>query len=154
MKKNYTIVTSIIIVLLFVGTIIGIFVFYKVPRGQEEFDYLKDYQDNEYMPVYISEEKMAKLYYSDFLTIVKTDLQSAYDLMNYEYKKKRFPSFGSFQSFIGVYNNLTPESYSIVRKDDKEIFYIRLTDGNEIIFVTTGVMIYEVYFDDDTIPIE
>lgn len=154
MKNKYTFITSVIIVLLFIGTIVGIFVFYKLPKVTPEFDYLKNYKDNEYMPAYISEEKMVNLYYKDYLTYVRTDIQKAYDLLNDEYKKKRFPTIDSFKSFIIPFENFTPESYAVELKDEKKVFYIKLTDGNEIIFSTTGVMIYEVYFDEITVNIE
>ena len=58
--------------------------FYKLPKVTPEFDYLKNYEDNEYMPAYISEEKIVNLYYKDYLTYVKTDIQKAYDLLNEE----------------------------------------------------------------------
>lgn len=153
MNKKYNIITGIIIVLLFIGSIVGILLFYNTV-GETEFEYLKDYKDNEYMPVYISEEKMVKMYYNDFLYYLKSDLNGAYNMLNPEYKKKKFPSFLTFQAYVLPYYESSLTSYSLVEKNDKRIFYVKLSDGKEVIFATSGVMKYELYFDDTTISIE
>ena len=89
---------------------------------------------------------MVNLYYKDYLTYVKTDIQKAYDLLNEEYKKKRFPTIDSFKSFIIPFENFTPESYAVELKGEKKVFYIKLTDGNEIIFLMTDVMKVYLFF--------
>ena len=60
MNKHYNIITGIIVALLIIGSIAGIFIFYK-NTSSGDFEYLKNYEVNEYMPIYISEEKMAKI---------------------------------------------------------------------------------------------
>ena len=153
MNKHYNIITGIIVALLIIGSIAGIFIFYK-NTSSGDFEYLKNYEVNEYMPIYISEEKMAKMYYNEFLYYLNNDLNGAYNLLNSEYKKKKFSSFMTFQVYTLPFLTSTLDSYSLVEKNDKKIFYLKLSDGNEVIFSTSGVMKYELYFDDSTISIE
>ncbi len=154
MKNRYNVVVTVIIILLFVMAIAGIFIFYKIPKSSEEFNYLKNYQDNEYMPVYISEEKMARLYYNDYMYYVKNDTETAYSLVNDKYKAKRLTDRVLFEFFILPYNNYELISYHVEEKNEKKIFYLKLSDNHQLIFATTGVMKYVVYFDENTVPIE
>lgn len=153
MTKKYNIIVTIIIIFLFIGSIAIIFLFYNQNKSSD-FEYLKNYKDNEYMPVYISEEKMAKMYYNDFMYYLNADLNGAYNLLNPEYKKAKFASYSAFQSYIQPYYNGTLSSYSVVQQGNKKLFYIILSNESKIIFATSGVMNYELYFDDETISIE
>lgn len=154
MKNKYNLIIGIIITFLVVGSVVTIYLFYNSHNPTPEFDYLKSYEDNEYMPVYISEERMAKLYYNDYKYYLNNDLDEAYDLINEDYRNERFGSFNDFKVFVETLRTSSLDSYSVVDKKEKRLFYIRLEDGNEIIFATSGVMKYEIYFDDVTVPIE
>ena len=151
MNKKYNVITGIIIALLIIGSFAGIIIFFMFDTQPKDFEYLKNYDINEYMPVYISEEKMATMYYNEFQYYLNHDLKGAYELLNPDYKKKRFPSLMTFQAYILPFYNAALDSYSIVAKNDKKIFYLKMSDGNEVIFATSGVMKYEIYFDDTTI---
>lgn len=152
--KKYNIVITVIIVLMVAGVLFGILWFNSSRRPSKEFDYLKDYKDNEYMPAYISEEKMAKLYFNDFMYFVNFDKKGVYDLVNEEYRKKKFSSYEAFENFITAYENSTLESYRVSNETAKRVFYINLNDGRQVIFSTIGVMNYELFFDETTVEIE
>lgn len=152
--KNYNIITGAIIFLLFAGSIFIIVMFNLSTDPNDEFDYLKNYEDNEYLPVYVSEEKMARLYYNDYSYYIHNDISGAYALVDSRYKNKRFSSLDDFKNYIEQYKLATLETYSVDYTDDKVVFYIRLSGGLNIIFVTKGVMSYGVYLDEFTVDIE
>lgn len=137
------------------GVLFGILWYYSRRTPSEEFDYLKNYKDNEYMPVYISEEKMAKLYFNDYIYLVRFDKRGAYDLLSDEYKKERFSgSFEEFEKFITIYEDANLNSYMVTEKDGRKLFYIDLDDGRKFIFSTIGVMNYDVYFEENSVELE
>lgn len=152
--KKYNVTIAVIIILMLAGSITMIFVFNRPSEGTPEFDYLKDYKDNEYMPIYISEEKMASIYLNDYKYYLINDSKTAYDLLNENYRKIKFSGLVEFQSYIESYKNAEIASYSVEHREDKTIFYLKLSDGSSIIFSTSGVMKYEIYFDEMTTSIE
>lgn len=152
--KKYNIVTAVIIIVMLAGAVAMILISNKPITSEPDFDYLKNYKDNEYMPVYISEEKMASIYFNDYKYYLNNDLTSAFNLVNETYQKIKFSNFSQFRNFIEPYANGEVKSYRVDHINGKEVFYLKLTDDSSIIFATSGVMKYEVYFDESTITIE
>lgn len=157
MNKKYNVITFIIIFILILFSILIVYKFNKKDNKnyEEEFNYLKNYQDNEYMPIYINDESMAKIYFNDYKFYLINNIDEAYDLLNPNYRDKRFPSINAFKEYVNNLDlNITIDSYEKKELNDKIVFYLYSENKLIIIFSTEGVMQYEVYFDENTVAIE
>lgn len=154
MKKNYNVIVGIITFILITGSIAVIILFNLPNEDGKEFDYLKNYEVNEYMPVYISEEKMAKIYYNDFVFYLRSDLDRALELINPAYREKRGISKERLNESASAIIDTTLVSYSVRDIEDKKAFFINLSSGQKLVFLTSGVMKYEVYLDDYSVGVE
>lgn len=154
MKKKYNVIVSLITFILIVGSIVVIILFNLPNENRKEFDYMKNYEVNEYMPVYISEEKMAKIYYNDFVFYLRSDLDGALELINPAYREKRGISKERLNEYASSIIDATLVSYSVRDIEDKKAFFINLSSGQKLVFLTSGVMKYEIYLDDYSVEIE
>jgi len=150
-KKNiFMIVVGILILVLLY------FVYnYVTNQKSEDIVYLKNYQVNEYIPTYISDEDMAKIYLNDYIHTMYYDIKAAYDLLDNEYKKKKFGSFNNYEKYVKSLKNSTYEVKKFYKKNIEEytIFGVYDKNGNFFAFKTNGVMQYSVYLDDYTVEI-
>lgn len=156
MKNNNIkkIIIVIVIILVFVG---GYILLDKIINndtlGYDE--YLKNYEVNEYIATYVSDEDMAKIYLNDYIHNMYYDIEHSYNSLDEEYKNKKFGSLESYKNYV---NGLTYTSYSVARYYKKEengyiIFYVYDQNENFFAFKTKGVMQYKVYLDNYTIEI-
>lgn len=121
--------------------------------GYSEF--LKNYEVNEYIATYVSDEDMAKIYLNDYIHNMYYDVETAYNLLDKEYKNKKFGSLDSYKMYV---NSLNFTTYNLVRyyktSDDGYLtFGVYDNNGNFFAFKTNGVMQYKVYLDDYTVEI-
>ena len=98
---------------------------------------------------------MARIYLNDYVHTLFTDTEFAYNLLDEEYKNKKFGSYESFQNYV---NSLPESGYNLLKyyKKDKKgytIFGVYDKNDNLFIFKTKGVMQYSVYLDDYTVEI-
>ena len=152
-KEFKNVVIFAIILLGFVGAYIILDKYFNKEEVDKEF--LKNYEVNEYIPTYISDEDLTKIYLNEYVHIMYSDVERAYELLDTEYKEKKFGSFDAFQIYV---NSLTYTSYKLDRfyvdNKGKYIIYGAFdTNGNIFIFKTNGVMQYTVYLDDYTVEI-
>lgn len=122
-------------------------------RGEEYIMNPKTYGVNEYSPVNISDEQMATIYLNDFKYNLLNDINYAYELLNVEYKNKKFDSINSFINYINGlnFNNMIVDKYSV--SAGKDFITVYTKDNNKYIFKVISVMEYEVYLDDYTVEI-
>ena len=122
-------------------------------RGEEYIMNPKTYGINEYSPVNISDEQMANIYLNDFKYNFLNDVNYAYQLLNENYRNKKFGSINNFASYINGlnYNNITVDRYSV--SSDNKFITVYTKDNNKYIFKVISVMEYEVYLDDYTVEI-
>ncbi len=156
MNKNpikYGIIIAIII-LVFVG---AYFIISKLTEdnslGYEEF--LKDYEVNEYIASYVSDEDMAKIYLNDYIHNMFYDVEKAYNLLDEEYKTKKFGSLDNFKSYVDglEYSTYVLSRYYKKDTDGYIIFGVYDKNGNFFAFKTKGVLQYTVFLDDYTVEI-
>lgn len=156
MNKNpikYGIIITIIIVV-FVGAYFILSNFLKDDSlGYEEF--LKNYEVNEYIASYVSDEDMAKIYLNDYVHNMFYDIEKAYNLLNDEYRTKRFVNLEQFENYV---YSLDYSTYDLARYYKKDvdgyiIFGVYDKNGNFFAFKTKGVLQYTVYLDDYTVEI-
>lgn len=148
------IIIGIVIVLVFIGVYFLLKYFTKEDLGKKE-TFLKNYKVNEYIPTYISDEDMAKIYLNDYIHNMYYDVNKAYDLLDNEYKNAKFGSLESYKNYV---KSLNYKTYKLARYYKKEvkgsiIFGVYDENSNLYIFKTNGVMQYTVYLDDYTVEI-
>lgn len=103
-----------------------------------------------------NDEDMSKKYFSDYIQKLKDDYQQVYDLLDENYKQKRFGSYEKFEKYIkNNYENLTNREMSqyTISYEKNNITIYTCTDqyGNSYIFTASAVMHYTLLLDDYTI---
>ena len=155
-KKNIIILIAILI-------IIGILIFYSVReyrasktiyQSKENEEYVmipKTYGVNEYTTFNISLDTMLKIYFNDYKSIVINDMNEAYNKIDEEYRKIKFPTIESFREYLVKTNfiNFKIDKYST----NEPIYTLYDEKGNMFIFKVEGVLQYKVYFDTETVEI-
>lgn len=118
-------------------------------------EYLKNYKVNEYIPTYVSDEDMAKIYLKDYIHNMFYDIEAAYDSLDTEYKNKKFGSLDNYKKYVYSLNNTSYVVSSYYKKDKNGYIYFGVYDtfGNTYVFKTKGVMQYSVFLDEETVEI-
>lgn len=161
-KKN----KFILIVVIFVLVLVAVY-FYREYKASKEIyyeSYLDDkeyvmipktYGINEYSPVNVTDEQMAKIYLNDYTQNMYFDKEYAYNLLDEEYRIKRFGDISSYIEYVNSLDHLlyTVERYYVERDGKQRTFWIYDQAGNLFVFKVEGVMQYKVYLDDSTVEI-
>jgi len=156
-KKSY--------IWLVVLVIIGLLVFYgiKIYRSKKTLvptnNYInytmnpKTYDVNEYNLVNINDRQLAAIYLNDYRNYLKNNIDQAYELLNEEYRSKKFNNIQEFKDYINSINinTMSVEKYNI--SDDKKIIDVYISDNDRFIFKIKSILEYEVYLDDTTVEI-
>lgn len=156
-KKSY--------IWLVVLVIIGLLVFYgiKIYRSKKTLvptnNYInytmnpKTYDVNEYNLVNITDRQLAAIYLNDYRNYLKNNIDQAYELLNEEYRSKKFNNIEEFKTYINTINinTMSVEKYNI--SDDKKIIDVYISDNDRFIFKIKNILEYEVYLDDTTVEI-
>lgn len=118
-------------------------------------EYLKNYKVNEYIPMYVSDEDMAKIYLKDYVHNMFYDIESAYNSLDTEYRNKKFGSLDNYKKYVYSLDNTSYVVSSYYKKDKEGYIYFGIYDtfGNIYVFKTKGVMQYSVFLDEQTVEI-
>ena len=121
----------------------------------ESEEFLKNYEVNEYIATYVSDEDMAKIYLNDYVNNMFYDVDKAYNLLDEEYKTKKFGNINNYKNYVNSLNYPTFVLTKYYKKDINGyiIFGVYDNNGNFFAFKTKGVMQYTVYLDDSTVEI-
>lgn len=111
---------------------------------------------NQFKYTNISENQMLKYYLNNYIKLMKSNTKLAYNLLEQEYKEKRFPTFSEFNVYTQGkgYMQTTISKYKIIKKDDYTIYVCEDTYGNVYIFKEKALMNYTVQLDNYTIENE
>ena len=156
MNKNN--IKKLVIVIIIVACLISLYFLlnFLTKSGKNEYsEYLKDYKVNEYIPTYIDDESMVKIYLNDYIQTMYNDVEEAYDLLDNDYKAQKFSNIESYKRYVNNLNYSTydVESYFKVSNEGYTIFGVYDRNGNFYAFKTKGVMQYSVFLDEDTVEI-
>lgn len=127
---------------------------YTESYGEDYIMNPKTYGVNEYSIVNITEEQMANIYLNNFKSYLINDVNYAYQLLNEEYRNKKFGNINNFIDYVNTVNknSMVLDKYSII--DGQNKLYMLYTKDNKVyIFKIISVMEYEVYLDDYTVEI-
>lgn len=125
----------------------------------EDYNYLKKYSSNEYVPVYVTEENMVKKYLNDYKNNMIFNIDEAFNSLNKEYREKRFVDLNGYREYVDSIISLSSYSmevdkYSVTGINGHKVFNIYDKSGNQYIIKEISIMNYEVYLDEYTITIE
>ena len=153
-KLSFKLIIIAVLFLIIIGAYFLIKLLINDNENSEEI-YLKNYEVNEYIPTYISDQTMAEIYLNDYINNMFYNVEKAYNLLNEEYRNKKF---GSLQNYKNYVNNLKFSKFKISRYykksvDEYLIFGVYDQNGNFFAFKTNGVMQYTVYLDENTVEI-
>ncbi len=146
----------IIIIIVLVITLLYFLIRYLTRDDSLEYEeYLKDYEVNEYISTYVSDEDMARIYLNDYIYNMNLDVDESYNLLDEEYRNKKFGSLDAYKEYV---NSLELSSRTISKYYKKDtgkyiIFGVYDNNNNFYAFKTNGVMQYSVFLDDYTVEI-
>lgn len=154
MNKNILkslIISAIIILIVFVICI----VFINKNSKKEEYEHLKDYNVNEYIPTYVSTEDLLKIYLNEYLYNMRYNIEDAYESLDKEYRDKKFGSIDNYRSYISQFltKNITAKKYLKKYINGTLVYKVYDEYDNVYIFKTKGIMQYSLFLDEDTIEI-
>lgn len=142
------------IILIFVG---GYLLISKLTQDDslEYEEFLKNYKVNEYIAAYISDEDMARIYLNDYIYNIYYNAVDAYNLLDEEYREKKFGSIENFKNYIDSlgYSGFYLDKYYKHEADGYIVFGVYDKNGNFFAFKTKGVLQYTVFLDDYTVEI-
>lgn len=147
-------IITIICALVFLLVLYLVLSYVTKSKDESENYATKNYGVNEFIPEYVTENDMARIYLNDYLNIVNSDVNKGYSLVNEEYRNKKFGSVDKFREFI-LSLNISYEAarYRVYFSEDYKVFEIYDKNNNLYIFKIKGVMQYQVYFDETTVKI-
>lgn len=123
-------------------------------RDEEYVMNPKTYNINEYSITNISDEKMSSIYLLDYIHLIYSDIDNAYNLIDESYRNEKFGSVDNFKKYIDSVNiSNIMSKYYILNKGDYDIYGVYDSNNNLFIFKVNGVMQYSVYLDDYTVEI-
>ena len=138
-----------IIILAVIILLIIYFIYNYDSNGNEYNNYLRNYKVNEYIPVYVNDEEMAKKYFNIYRNIINKDANKAFNLVDEEYRKNKFnDDIEEFKNYIRSLNinRVNVKKYYKKTDSEYEVFGVYDTNENLYIFKTKGVMQFKVEF--------
>ena len=136
------IVASVVILIIY-------YIFNYNPNSGEYNNYLKNYKVNEYIPVYVNDEEMAKRYFSKYRNIINSDASEAFNLVDEEYRNSKFNNNKkkkkNYIRSLNI-NNVKVDRYYKTTQSEYEVFGVYDSNGNLYKFKTKGVMQFVVEF--------
>lgn len=156
MNKNSVKRGIIVVIIIFV--FVGVYLILNQFTKDNSLDYeefLKNYEVNEYISSYVSDEDMAKIYLNDYIHNMYYNVEKAYNLLDEEYKTKRFGNIENYKNYVDSleYTTYVLDKYYKKDIDGYIIFGVYDNNGNFFAFKTKGVMQYTVYLDNYTVEI-
>ena len=157
LKKNKFLILFAIIL---IGVTIYLLYF---SRKEEEYEFLngdditlKHYEENEYIPVNITYDQMARIYLQDYVYKLLYDREDAYNTLDTKYRNAKFPTFDEFNQYVDTImsvklREMKVEKFAITEKSDFKYYDVYDSAENIFIFKETGVMQYTVFFDRFTV---
>ena len=106
----------------------------------------------------VNQQQMVKMYYNNYMDMLKTNINKAYELLDLDYKQKRVPTLDKFKthvsSRISGQSEVTLEKYSVnkVGKDTEIVCCDNF--GNYTVFKVTSVFKYTTILDSYTVAID
>lgn len=119
---------------------------------------IEENKDNSYKNMEIRKEQILKYYFDDFVMTAAYNPEAGYELLDEEYRNKRFKNIEEFKNYIEKNKskilNASIREYKMTEEDEYKQFIIIDTNDNYYIFKVTDFMEYTVVLDFYTTDIE
>ena len=106
----------------------------------------------------VTSEQMCRIYLEDFTQLELNNPEEAYNLIDEEYKKERFPTFEDYQKYIEGYKDVIQTGalyqYATDYKDDYTEYILVDNYGTSYTVKETSVMNYTIKLDNYTIKVD
>lgn len=113
---------------------------------------------NEFKYSYISNQQIANIYFTNYISRTYENIEEAYDLLDEEYKQKRFGSIEEYKKYIDAIGDdifyLRLKEYKIKENNGKKQIICLDQNGDYYIFNETAVMQYSVLLDPYTVEVQ
>lgn len=113
---------------------------------------------NIYEATTITSEEMCRIYLEDFTKLELENVEEAYELIDEEYKKERFPTIEEYQKYIDGCREQIETSvlakYSVDYRDDYTEYILVDNYNNSYTVTETSVMNYKIKLDNYTIKVD
>lgn len=121
----------------------------------KEIDPIEKNDNNSFIIINTGYNELLVKYIKYYQNLVNKDTEKAYDLLDEEYKEKRFGSIENFIEYINLKQNtledITVQKYSTSTKEDYEEYTIVDTNNNYYIIEEYSVMDFKMKLDTYTI---
>ncbi len=123
----------------------------KITNNRLDYNILKDYKINEVIPIYVTDEELAKKYLSDYVNLLIYHREEAFKLVDADTLVKKFENYDAFNKYV---NEIMTNSFAkaTVRRYDYGVYNgikeLRVIDAddNKFIFKESSLMNYTVEF--------
>ena len=103
----------------------------------------------------VSDKDMCNLYYENYRKMLINSPKEAYELLDLDYKAKRFPKYEQFEKYVNENKEYLKmngmREFSRTNYDDYYLYTIKDQCGNMYLFKETAVLEYTVQLDDYTL---
>ena len=113
------------------------------------YNYLKNYKINEVIPIYVTDEDIAKKYLSEYVSLLIYHRKEAFKLVDATVLVEKFDNYEAFDKYVknlmtDSFIRCTVKKYSYDITDGVKAMHVVDADGNVFIFKETSLMNYTV----------
>ena len=172
MKKTYGILALIILIIIIIIMIALVFLNrenettdnenamlggLEVMNSTPPVEEIEKYDYNQYVTKVIGDQDMVNIYFNDYRYYLIYHTEEAYNLLNEEYREKKFGNLETFQAYVNqnmdqIFNS-SVDSFTVSNWDEGKQYVITDKDGKYYIFQESVVMDYSVILDTYTIDL-
>ncbi len=110
---------------------------------------------NNFEKEYVDDVKQMEIYLEDYLFQIYNNTQKAYDLLDEEYRNKRFGNINEFINYINQkqeqIQNIQLMQYNVIEEDEEKIYVGTDENGNYYKIIETSYMNYRIMLDNYTL---
>lgn len=122
----------------------------------EDFVIKDRYEYNEFQYASISTERLLQIYLNEYIYQCLYDTEAAFNLLDEEYKEKRFGTYDAYLEYINAERNniinAKIQTFSTYEYDNGREYIIEDQFGRIYVFEAEAVMEYKVMLDTYTVP--
>ena len=120
---------------------------------------IEKYEANQYIPVYMTESDVVKKYFNDYKNNVIYNPTEAYNMLNKDYREKRFGNYDSYKEYLdenmsSALYSMEVAMYSVTIINNKKFFNVYDKSDFQYIIKENSIMDYEIYLDENTVEIK
>lgn len=127
----------------------------QIPLEKASIDTIEKNDNNVFTYQEVNPEEICRIYQRYYTELETTNIEEAYEMLNAEYREKRFPTIDDFKVYVEdnreVIEQATMASYSINRGTNSTIYTIQDSYNNQYILEEESIMNFTIKLDSYTI---